>query len=244
MRLPSASEKRKRRFLVKLGPGVWVKQGDDGSNLCKVKRCAEQPVSLTPFHRGLCEAHFFNYADERQRCKQCLRKWAVDPQCDQLCEDCHPAFQQVTPFEAHVLEQVRSGSSPMVAVQNAMGGMATATQATRELKKLSESAKMLKKFKAAGLTYEYLFDQLKQNIEATQTIYHDGVKVDEVRDFRASTQALALALKVTGATAASKQAEQAPVNVNVAVLPPEEPRRLDAPIYTLDMPEERKADED
>ena len=241
----SNAKQRKRLVMLKLG--VWVHQAADGTNYCKVKFCRDAPASLEPHHRGLCIKHFENYDDGRPRCKQCHHRFAVAPMTDQLCENCHPAFQEVTPFETHVLEEIRKGAAPVQAVQAAMGPGATAVAASHRLSRMSRSAKthkrMTRAMAQAGITPDRLFKKLNENIDATKSIYNnEGELVAEVPDVRASNQAIDMSLKVMGAypskTRSDKDKPQT-TNVAVAVLPAVEPRRPDAQIYTL--PERKKA---
>ena len=230
-----------RKGLTCITHGVWVRQNAAGENFCKVPHCKEPPESLKAFHRGMCSKHFQNRADGRPKCTKCRVRYAVDPMSDQLCEHCHPQFQETTPFETQVLEEIRKGASPVTAVQTAMGEGTTRVEASRKLERLSKSQKMARRMKHAmkrnGISDDVIFAKLRSNLDATKKVYNgEGELVDEVPDVRASNQTAEILLKVMGAFPSRVQAKEKTeqsFNVAVAVLPPEEPRRPDAQVYTL-----------
>jgi hypothetical protein len=234
-----------KRVLVSLKPGVKVRQSPEGENFCKIQRCKEHPASEEPTHRGLCTHHWQTRADGRPKCRQCGNNFAVDPIADQLCGDCHPAYKETTPFEAHALSLIREGLGPVDAVRKAMGEGTTAVQATRELEKMSASAVKFKRLKKAlakaGITDERIFAKLSKNMDATKRVYNgDGEVIDEVPDVRASNQTIDMLFKLKGAYPSRFAKAEPPqqTNIAVAMLPAVEPRRPDAQIYTL--PQEKK----
>ena len=230
-----------RKGLTNLAPGVWVRQNAAGENFCKVMHCQDPPESLKAFHRGMCGKHFRTRADGRARCTKCRVRYAVDPMTDQLCEFCHPQFQETTPFETQVLEEIRKGAPPITAVQAAMGDGTTRLEASRKLERMSKSQKMARRMKHAmkrnGIDDDVIFKKLRSNLDATKKVYNgEGDLVDEVPDVRASNQTAEILLKVMGAFPSRVQAKEKTeqnFNVAVAVLPQEEPRKPDAKIYTL-----------
>lgn len=228
-----------RRRQVMVRQGVWVRQSSEGANLCKVPRCASAPASLEPFHRGLCAHHFVTYADGRPKCRICKKKYAVDPLLEALCEGCS-APSELTPFEAHALAKLTDGTGRE---------KQAAALSVRRLSKSAAARKRLSKaLRAAGITEEYLAKKFLDNIEAKKSVFNgEGELVAEVPDHRASIQAMDMLFKVEGRYPGKERPEPVrlePVNVNVAVLPPEEPIRAEVPVYTIPAPAERMKEDD
>lgn len=232
---------RSSRKLTQHAPGVWTRTGPDGAPLCKVGLCTEPPASMKPRERGMCVKHFQSYPDGRPKCKQCRARYSIEPWAEQLCDGCSPLTQETTPFESHVLASLRDGSALAPAVRNALGPEASTSQVARAVTKLSRSARIAKRLKHAmaahGATDEVAFARLARNIEAKKQIFsEDGAFIAEVDDVRGSNQALTLYFKLRGHFPNKQQSDagkQAPVNVAIAMLPPQEARRPDAPIYVL-----------
>lgn len=228
----------------KVKPGVYVRLAKDGTYYCKVRGCMERPASEEPIHRGLCVKHFEKTGDGRLRCTQCTKRWCVAPEIDGLCEFCHPAHQDATPHEAQVLEAMRRGESPVLALQQSAG--LTPTGARKELSRMRKRAgtarRMHKAMKRNGLDLDSIMRKVSENVNATKrTFNRDGDLVDESPDYRASNQALDMALKAGGHYPGkdrpeSKNAEQTPQTA-VVIIPAQAPIERDRPIYSLPIKE-------
>lgn len=233
---------------VHLGPGVRVRQDQDGNNLCRVNRCKEPPLTLGKRHRGFCSEHYRTVADGRPLCCKCRRNYAIEPYADEFCEHCSPLEQETTPFESHVLHELRNGGSLSQAVARTMPEgshpLAVASAARRLTKRAGSLARIRVAMEKAGVNPRMAAEKLKQNINAKKAIFNkEGEMIAEVDDVRGSNQALDLYFKVSGAYVKKVRGGGSQnTQVNVAVLPAEEPRRADAQIYTLPTVE-RSSDE-
>lgn len=219
--------------------------------LCKVKGCREPVLSTRPIHLGMCPRHYERRADGRPRCRSC-RRFAVPPYVERQCEFCANEYQETTPFESHVLQQIRDGKSPLVAVQTSMGPETTRAQASRKLNRMSKNPGVLRRMRRAmgnlGITEEELLAQLRKNTQAKKAVFNkSGDLIAEVDDVRGSNQALDLFFKLMGAYPGKRRPNEKPqqhLQAAVVVLPPEQIPAADETVYRLPQKDNAIAEDD
>lgn len=205
--------------------------------LCSWRGC-KQPWTREIKKGNLCDGHYRIADEARPKCSRpgCGRP-VTKPISAGLCLEHQP--KDLTSLELQVLDDMARGIKPVEAVMGVTG--LPRVEAARKLTSMSKKPSFRQRVPAAmeatGLTPERLMAELAKNVDAVRVgIDKEGGTVDLGRDYKASNQAIGLAIKLGGMLPEKEQQERAAVfNIERAniMVPAPKPPEPDQPVFVI-----------
>lgn len=207
-------------------------------SLCRRRGCQQPATEKTPIG-AMCEAH----AKDIPRVTPCCtfphcRLPVVRPYSAGKCAQ--HAAHKLTSVELEVLDSMAKGVKGVDAVVAATGldRAAASRRLTTMHQKVEFRARVPAALEEAGLTPEHIARQIAENIDAKRIgITKEGDTVDMGRDYKASNQAIALAIKLGGMAPekADKVVDRSTTfNIQQAIVVPQpKPLEPDQPVYVI-----------